>query len=87
MEIAIAIGIIVIFVAGWLCGYVDAYFKRADYFSEQLKVVEWQRDQAIQQRDQAIQQRDAIRRQIGIVTDEVNKLWAHDAKRADHPTH
>lgn len=50
-------------------GYLAGCFKRADYFSEQLKVAEWQRDQAIHQRDQ-------MRAEIGKFSEEVNQLWA-----------
>lgn len=72
MEILIAVLILILVngVAAFL-GYLAGCFKRADYFSEQLKVAEWQRDQAIHQRDQ-------LRRGISTVS---------DAKRADHPAH
>lgn len=68
------IALLVLILINGICaflGYVAGCFKRADYLSEQLKVAQWQRDQAIRQRDE-------LRQGISTVSEEVNKLWAHD---------
>lgn len=83
-------GILAIALYGAATGLLGWFWGRTgkdDYLSQQHQILTWQRDRAISQRDEAIQQRDALVAEISATYREVTKLWAHDAKRADNPTH